>query len=84
MEIEHIVRSSKEENDDLYMRAITVAIASYPSTEEQNEAILAESKMFKSKLDDLILQAFTLGKKMEKSDKIDVSMYGAEMPAPMM
>lgn len=80
MEIEHIVRTSKEECDDLYMMAIKVAIASYPSVEEQNAAILAEAPMFKAKLDELVKQAYSLGKKMKKSDKLDKTMYGADVP----
>lgn len=80
MEIEHIVRTSIEECDELYMIAVRVAAASYPSVEEQNAAILAALPEFKAKLDSIAAIAYGLGKKMKKANKADTAMYGASMP----
>jgi len=61
MEIKHWVETSEEEANDVYMMAIKTATASYPSIEEQDAAILAEMPAFKSKLDELISEAYRLG-----------------------
>ena len=63
MEIKHWVETSEEEANDVYMMAIRTATASYPSVEEQDSAILSEMSAFKSKLDELISEAYALGRK---------------------
>lgn len=67
MEIKHWVETSEKEAGDLYMMAVAVATATYPTVEEQDAAILAAMPAFKSALDDLVCEAFKLGiKKMKK------------------
>ena len=63
MEIKHWVETTEPEANELYMMAITTATTSYPSVEEQDAAILAEMVSFKSKLDELVSEAFALGHK---------------------
>jgi hypothetical protein len=79
MEIEHIVKSSETECNELYMMAVSVASVTYPTVEEHNAAILAAMPGFKEKLDSLVKLAFHLGKKMSKSDEGDEDMYKAEV-----
>jgi len=68
MEIEHVVRSSEKECNDLYMMAISVATATYPSVDAENAAILAAMPLFKSQLDLLAEEAFNLGISMCNTD----------------
>ena len=68
MEIKHIVETSEQECTDLYMSAISVATASYPSIEEQNAAITAAMVEFKKKLDDLVGEA-TAGFKKRRTNE---------------
>ena len=63
MEIKHWVETTEPEANELYMMAITVATASYPSIEEQDAAILSGMAEFKSKLDEFVTSAYTLGRK---------------------
>ena len=79
MEIEHIVKSSETECNELYMMAVSVASITYPTVEEHNATVLAAMPGFKEKLDELVKLAFRLGKKMAKSDEGDEDMYKAEV-----
>ena len=63
MEIKHWVETTEQEANELYMMAITVATVQYPSTEEQDAAILAGMTEFKSKLDEFVSEAYRLGSK---------------------
>ena len=66
MEIKHWVETTENEASDLYMHAITIATASYPTVEEQDAAILAAMPHFKSALDDLVSVAYELGRNKKK------------------
>jgi hypothetical protein len=70
MEIKHWVETSEQEAGELYMMAIAVATATYPTVEEQDSAILKAMPDFKSRLDDLISMAYELGRKKKK--KFDI------------
>lgn len=61
MKVNHWVETTEQEASDLYMHAITIAKASYPTVEEQDMAILEAMPHFKAALDDLVSQAFKLG-----------------------
>ena len=63
MEIKHWVETTEPEANELYMMAIKTATTQYSSVEEQDAAILAEMPAFKSKLDDFVTSAYTLGRK---------------------
>jgi hypothetical protein len=78
MEIEHIVKSSEAECNELYMIAVSVASVAYPTVEEHNAAVFAAMPGFKDRLDELVKLAFRLGKKMAKSDEGDEDMYKVE------
>lgn len=77
MKVKHSVMTEDSECADLYVIATTACLATYPTIEEQNAAILAARDVFKTKLDDLVLKAFKIGKKMGKksSDTMDTAMY---------
>lgn len=85
MKISHWVETTDQEVNDLYMMAVKVATATYPSIEEENAAILATMPLFKSALDDLVSQAFKLGyekkKKMGKLKEMSVDeTHSSVMP----
>ena len=62
MEIKHWVETTEPEASELYMIAITTASATYPSVEDHDAAILAAMPAFKAALDELISEAFRLGR----------------------
>lgn len=81
MKVKHSVMTDDKECSDLYVIATTACLATYTTIEEQNAAILAAQNIFKTKLDELVLKAFKIGKKMGKksSDTMDTTMYSEEV-----
>jgi len=69
MKVNHWVETTDQEANDLYMHAITIATATYPTVEEQDAAILAAMPHFKTALDDLVSQAFKLGYTKKRKSK---------------
>ena len=62
MKVKHWVETTEEEASNLYMMAVSVASATYASAEEQNAAILSAMPEFKAALDDLISEAYKMGR----------------------
>jgi len=71
MKVNHWVETTDQEASDLYMMAISIATASYPTVEEQDAAILTAMPHFKTVLDDLVSQAFKLGHAKKHKSKND-------------
>jgi hypothetical protein len=69
MEIKHWVETSEDEASYLYMMVVSVATATYPTVEDQNAAILSAMPEFKAALDDLISEAYKLGRMKSKKSK---------------
>lgn len=61
MDLNYTVTSSTDEANALYMMAVSIATATYPSVDAENAAILAGMPAFKSALDALAEEAFCLG-----------------------
>ena len=61
MDLNYTVSSSQDEANTLYMMAISIATATYPSVDAENVAILAGMTPFKEALDHLAEEAFLLG-----------------------
>lgn len=61
MDLNYTVTSSEDEANALYMMAISIATATYPSVDAENAAILAGMPAFKEALDELAEEAFCLG-----------------------
>ena len=61
MDLNYTVASSEDEANSLYMMAISIATATYPSVDAENVAILAGMPAFKAALDALAEEAFILG-----------------------
>jgi hypothetical protein len=61
MDLNYTVTSSTDEANALYMMAISIATATYPSVDAENAAILAGMPAFKAALDVLAEEAFCLG-----------------------
>lgn len=82
MKVKHSVVTDDMECADLYTIATTVCLATYPTVEEQNAAIMAAKDAFKVKLDELVAKAFKLGSKIGKksADATDTAMY-SDTPA---
>jgi len=61
MDLNYTVSSSEDEANALYMMAVSIATATYPSVDAENAAILAGMPAFKAALDELAEEAFCLG-----------------------
>lgn len=61
MDLNYTVTSSEDEATALYMMAVSIATATYPSVDAENVAILSGMPAFKSALDALAAEAFCLG-----------------------
>lgn len=66
MKVKHIVKSTQEDIDCLFDIVLPVCMASYTSIEEQTAAIYAAKDVLKTKLDELIYEAYKIGRKLAK------------------
>jgi phosphoglycolate phosphatase-like HAD superfamily hydrolase len=69
MEIKHWVETTEDEASDLYMMVVSIATESYASVAEQNAAILSAMPEFKAALDELVSEAYRLGRMKSKKSK---------------
>jgi len=77
MKVKHTVETNDAEVDVLYSMVSSICLATYPTVEEQNAAVVAGKVAFKKALDDLVAKAFKCGTKLGKksSDTMDTEMY---------
>jgi len=69
MEIKHWVETTEDEASSLYMMAVSVATATFATVEEQNAAILSAMPEFKAALDEMVSEAYRLGRMKFKETK---------------
>jgi phosphoglycolate phosphatase-like HAD superfamily hydrolase len=73
MEIKHWVETTEDEASSLYMMVVSVATATFATVEEQNAAILSAMPEFKAALDEMVSEAYRLGR-MKSKDVKDVTV----------
>ena len=73
MEIKHWVETTEDEASSLYMMVVSVATATFETVEEQNAAILSAMPEFKAALDEMVSEAYRLGR-MKSKDVKDVTV----------
>lgn len=69
MEIKHWVETTEDEASHLYMMVVSIATSSFSTVEEQNAAILSAMPEFKAELDELVSEAYRLGRMKSKKSK---------------
>jgi hypothetical protein len=76
MEIKHWVETTEDEASSLYMMAVSVATESYTTVEEQNAAILSAMPEFKAALDEMVSEAYRLGRmKFKETKDVTVDIF---------
>jgi hypothetical protein len=77
MKIKHSVCSTEEESSALSKLIELAALATYPTVDNQTEALTLAKATFKEELDKLLSKAFKIGKKIgkAKADEKDIEMY---------
>lgn len=69
MEIKHWVETTEDEASSLYMMVVSVATATFATVEEQDAAILSAMPEFKAALDEMVSEAYRLGRTKSKDVK---------------
>lgn len=69
MEIKHWVETTEDEANELYMMVVSIATSSFASVEEQNAAIVSAMPEFKAALDEMVSEAYRLGRMKSKKSK---------------
>lgn len=77
IKVKHIIEVDAGVAKELYMQVCQVCLASYPDIETQNSAIEVAFLGFQTKLEEVAMKAFKVGKKIGKSkaDVTDTKMY---------
>lgn len=80
IKIKHAAYVKEEAADKLYHTLVDTAIAVFPDTTSQAEALLAAKADFEIQLNNIVHKAFKEGKKIgkAKADEKDTLMYAAQ------
>lgn len=69
MEIKHWVETTEDEASSLYMMVVSIATSTFATVEEQNAAILSAMPEFKAALDEMVSEAYRMGRMKLKETK---------------